>query len=357
MHNSDDTRYSIDLPQTELPLSHHSLPRNTILRHGEAEDEGATFEVMRRAMGFEMRKEMHSAIRDHLRQSPGCSFWVAEETPRFARPRIVGYARSIIRDRVLCITEFFVLPDHHQRGLGQSLLEHCLADAEHIGIEARMVLASQHTGANSLYIRQLGCAPRLPMFLLAGSPNQLQLPREQQGTVFDLHFTEPVRSGNPNLLFAEPIQLNAEIRATLQELDHTIVGFSRLPEHEFWCREVERGEGVARLFRRGSETGEIVGYAYTGVAFQGPLLAQSPEDLPRILHHTTQLFAHKNRLRDFSPLPQGFDSYCAVAGVCAPTLKWLLECGWQIIFQYQMLSSCPLGQPDRYIGHNPLYVL
>lgn len=357
MHDSDDPRYSIDLPSETLPRYHHSRPRNTVFRRGDAEDEVATFEVMRRAMGFEMRREMHTAIRDHLRLSPACSFWVAEETPRFARPRIVGYARSIVRDGVLCITEFFVLPDHHEKGLGRSLLDNCIADAEHGGIEARMVLASNHPGANALYIRRLGCLPRLPMFLLAGDPNGLLLPRDQQGTIYDPHFAEPVRTGNPNLLFAEPIRLTEEVSTVLEVLDRQIVGFSRLPEHQFWCRMVEEGEGVCRLFRRGSETGEIVGYGYMGFSAQGPLLATSPQDLPRILYHMTQLLAHYNRLRSPSPLPVGFDSYCAVAGVCAPTFEWLLACGWQIIFQYQMLSSRPLGQPDRYIGHNPLYVL
>src|SRR5580658_9138140 len=94
----------------------HRLPRGISLRRGTASDESGAFDVMRRTMNAEMSWANHSAMRHHLRTSPACSFWVAEETPRFSSPRVVGYARSIVRDNVWSLTEFFVLPNQHRHG-------------------------------------------------------------------------------------------------------------------------------------------------------------------------------------------------------------------------------------------------
>src|SRR5438045_860722 len=47
-------------------------------------------------------------------------WWVAEDT---ASGRLVGFARSIERDGLLELTEFFVLPDRQSRGVGRALLE------------------------------------------------------------------------------------------------------------------------------------------------------------------------------------------------------------------------------------------
>ena len=49
----------------------------------------------------------------------GAEWWVAEEP---GSGRLVGFARSIERDGLLELTEFFVHPDQQARGVGQSLL-------------------------------------------------------------------------------------------------------------------------------------------------------------------------------------------------------------------------------------------
>ncbi len=357
MYSDEESRYAIDTHE-EFTLSiTRSLPRNIVLRRGHANDEIPTLEVMRRAMGFSSTAEYHMPMRNHLRETPATSFWLAEETPRFARPRTVGYARSIVRDGVFCLTEFFVLPDYHRRGIGSNLLANCLRDSEAFGMEARMVLASHHANANALYIRQLGCLPRLPMYLLAGSPSTLELPREQQGTIFDPYFTEPIPDMKRDTLFAEPLCYTPETLQALNRLDRQVIGFAREEEHRFWGVQIEEDQGVGRLFRRGSDTGEVVGYAYNAPHTQGPILATEPHDVPRLLHHITHLLQHQSRLRPATAFSQGYDSYCAIAGICDPTLTWLLRCGWQIIFEYLYFSSRPLGKLDSYVGCNPLYVL
>ena len=60
-----------------------------------------------------------------------------------------------------------------------------------------------------------------------------------------------------------------------------------------------------------------------------------------------------NDLDIVTPLEQ----YWTLAGTNEVTLRWLLECGWQIVFHYLFMSSRPLGSFDRYVGYNPLYFL
>ena len=328
------------------------LPRGVRIRQGRAEDEIATFETMRRAAGFDMSWSHHAAMRQSLRDSPLTSFQVAEETPRFSRPRIIGYSRSIIRDRVWSLTEFFVSPDHHRRGVGGALLARSLEDGANAGADTRLVLASQHPSADALYIRKAGCVPRVPMFLLSGTLKNLRVPAV--GTIYDTMQTEG-RTPYADLQ-AEPLLLTPEVRAAFDTLDRQIVGYSRSIEHNHWAAVMGGYHGAARIFRRAAN-GEIVGYAYFGPHSSGPALALAPHDLPRMMAHVAEL----SRLRYRDPAEAFFvttqEHYCAVAGTNEIVLRWLLDCGWQIIFQYLFMSSRPLGQLDRYVCHNPLYVL
>ena len=54
---------------------------------------------------------------------------------------------------------------------------------------------------------------------------------------------------------------------------------------------------------------------------------------------------------------QPLEQYWALAGSNEIVLKWLLDCGWQIVFHYLFMSTRPLGALDRYVGYNPLYFL
>lgn len=353
--DDNNNRYSIDDFHLSAESVSRTLPRGLVLRRGRESDEQPTFEVMRRAMGFDLTFDNHSAMRNHLRESPQCSFWLAEDTPRFSRHRTVGYARSIVRDTVWSLTEFFVHPDFQGRGVGAALLEQCLAEGIRAGADTRLVLASMSGGADSLYIRKLGCLPRLPMLLLAGSPITLKLPPGQENTIFEAgQFRGLIE---PHNLYSEPITLCPEVEAILNALDRETIGFAHPTEHQFRQTLINQGQCVGRLFRRGSDTGEVVGYAYAGVQHQGPVYAKDPNDLPRIFLHITQLLRQMFRnvpLASFSP---SLDYYASLSGTNETLLPWLMECGWRIIFHYLYMSSHPMGQLDRYVGHNPLYVL
>ncbi len=352
---NDDNRYSIDDTHDVQESVVRSLPRGLVMRRGNAADERGTFDVMRRAMGFDMNWDNHIGMRNHLRESPHCSFWLAEETPRFARHRAVGYVRSIVRDSVWSLTEFFVHPDFQGRGVGASLLEQALAEGVRAGADTRLVLASLNGGADSLYIRILGCLPRVPMLLVAGSPITLHLPLGQEDTVIDVGQTLGIQT--PNNLYAEPLILCPTLEAILNEMDREAIGFARPTEHRYWQTQIEKGTCIGRLYRRGSDTGEIVGYAYAGTQQQGPLYAKNPSDQPRIFKHITHLLRQQLKGSPLTLHSPALDYYAAVAGTNETLLPWLTRCGWRITFHYLAMSSRPLGQLDRYVGHNPLYIL
>ncbi len=333
-----------------------TLARGLSARRGAAGDEQASFEVMRRAMGYEMVWADHAAMRHHLRQSSGSSFWVAEETPRFHRPKTVGYGRSIVRDGVWCLTEFFVLPDYQKRGIGGALLDCCLRDGEEFGAESRLVLASQSTAADSLYIRRAGCFPRLPMLLLTGPADGLRVPLEAAARIAEIPFGGAARPPRTARMLAEPLLLTTETEAALTALDREIVGYARPEEHRQWAVEMGGIHGSARMFRRASD-GEIIGYAYLGAFGSGPALALDPADLPAMIAHVAERERQRGRARRENGFLFAADRYFAVAGINEITLRWLLDCGWRITFQYLFMSSRPMGRLDRYVCHNPLYVL
>ncbi len=348
-----------------------ALPRNITLRPGRPDDEYATFEVMRRTMGHEMAWSHHAAARKHLHTTACSSFWVAEEKQRFTSARVIGYARSVVRERVWCLTEFFVLPGHHRQGIGGALLARCADEGDGFGADTRLILASQHAGANSLYVRKLACYPRLPMLMLVGPLSKLQAPGgpapaiEEPTLAFALSgMPSKVKNLNGEALLADPLILTPEVTEAIDAMDRRFVGYARPQEHAFWAREMGGMAGASRLFRRAGRYGEpagnrgdIVGYAYLGPHSSGPALAEVPGELPHMLAHVAALaIALSSADSEFESI-QPLEQYWALSGTNEATLQWLLECGWQIVFHYLFMSTRPIGTLDRYVGYNPLYFL
>lgn len=346
----------------ERPEEGTEVARGVRVRRGVAEDEPAAFDVMKRAMGLEADWALHSAARRSLRESPHCSFWVAEETSRFSRPRMVAYARSIVRDGLWSLTEFFVLPAQRLRGVGGALLARCLRDGDEAGATSRMVLASHHPAALSLYIRA-GCLPRMPMFLLAG-PNQTLMEAALLGGIEDrrqslpppLHELWQSEAPSTGPLEARPILPSPTILDALAGLDRSVLGYERTPEHRYWIDQMGGLDGAARIFGDRS-TGDLIGYSYYGDATTGPALdVRGAVDLPALVAHTAALLERKSRQR----MPGWVDAEgtaLAVPGCNIVMLQWLLRRGWRILFQYLLMSSNEPGLLDRYVCHNPLHVL
>ncbi len=337
------------------------LPRSVRVRRGTADDEFPTFEAMRRTMNQEMNWAHHAPTRHHLRGSADSSFWLAEESALFSTPKVIGYARSMVREGVWCLNEFFMLPGHQRQGIGGALLAACLKDGDMAGAHTRLVLASHHPSADSLYIRKAGCFPRLPMLLLVGSLQKLTLSEADAATVRDTILPPSGAASNPAFtpLEAEPILLTPEVQAEIDNLDREIVGYARPAEHTFWAATMGGPYRSSRLFRHPAPPGvkgRLVGYAYLGYETTGPALALEPTDLPRMIYHGVKLFQRLPQTTgefEFRPL----ELYFPVCGSNEVMLSWLLGCGWHIAFQYLFMSTRPLGRFDRYVCHNPLYYL
>jgi len=357
--------------QQDQQPSRQSLPRQIALRRGTMDDEYATFEVMRRTMGHEMAWSHHAAARRHLQNTECASFWLAVEKQRFSGSKVVGYARSVVREGVWSLTEFFVLPGHHRQGIGGALLARCQEDGKNFGADTRIILASQHSAADSLYVRKLVCFPRLPMMMLVGSLAKLRSPERTESPIIEttLAFADPEMhrvstSVQGEIIRAEPMVQSPEVSEAIDALDRRIVGYARPQEHAFWAHEMGGVAGPSRIFRRAQrsadgaeELGEIVGYAYMGPHSSGPALADCPADLPHMIAHVARLSGISSNADSDLDLVQYPEQYLALAGTNEVILKWLLECGWHIVFHYLFMTSRPIGSLDRYVGYNPLYFL
>lgn len=343
------------------PASVKALPKTVTIRRGTEVDEIAAFEVMRRAMGYEMSWHHHASSRKHLRTTRGSSFWLAEEASRFGGPKAIGYARSIVRDAVWCLTEFFVLPVSHRKGIGRALLLHCVEDGAREGANARLVLASTHPSAEALYIRMADCIPRLPMLLLSGDLSRLpplpedspRVVEERSFALFQAGLAEPTAQ-----IVASPLTTDASTQIELATVDRDVVGYARPEEHAFWQGQMAPPEGIHRVYRHshGANAGGICGYGYLGRHFSGPFLATEPAYLPAFIAHLANLYRGTGSQSSGS-MREPQEHYIAIAGTNGTVLRWLLSAGWQISFQYLFMSSRSIGQLDRYVCHNPLYVL
>jgi hypothetical protein len=185
---------------------------------------------------------------DHL-AATGDLWWVAEDD---ASDRAVGYARSIVRDGVRELTEFFVLPEAQSAGVGRGLLDRALrAD----GVRHRAIVATIDTRAIARYLRT-GLDARLPIIGWEGTPRDEPLETDLA--------SEPIDRADP------PID-------ELAAIDRRILDFSRDVDHR-WLASQRPGW----LYRRGRSA---VGYGYgpSRPGWGGPYAALDPADLPVLL--------------------------------------------------------------------------
>ncbi|HSL77046.1 MAG TPA: GNAT family N-acetyltransferase [Candidatus Limnocylindrales bacterium] len=193
---------------------------------------------------FETRRPLF----DHL-ASTGDHWWVAEDE---TTGRAVGYARSIVRDGVRELTEFFVLPDAQSARVGRGLLERAFpAD----GARHRAIIATIDTRAIARYLRT-GLDARVPIIGWEGTPRD-----------------EPLASD----LAREAIDPENPPLAALAAIDRRILDFSRDVDHR-WLAAQRPGW----LYRR---DGSAVAYGYgpSRPGWGGPYAALEPTDLPVLL--------------------------------------------------------------------------
>lgn len=248
--------------------------------------------------------EARRPLFEHLART-GAHFWIAE-----SGGEAVGYARSTLRDGVLELTEFFVLPQAQGAGVGGELLARAFPRA---GERYRVIIATQDVRALTRYLKA-GCYARFPIH----------------------HFSRPARPDPPpSDLDVEPLDGSPLALELLGQIDQSVLGFRRDADHG-WLMSTRHGV----FYRR---DGRLVGYGYTGPS-NGPFAAYAEADLPAML------------ARAETTAQPGAEFGVDVPLVNQTAVDYLLAQGFRMgSFTSFLMSDAPLGRFDAYVLTTPAF--
>ena len=234
-------------------------------------------------------------------------WWVAELP---ASGEIVGFARSIERDGLVELTEFFVRPEQQSRGIGHALMDRAFPDGRG---EVRSIIATSDVRAQARYYAA-GTVARFPLFTMGG----------------------PSESVPVNDLTAEPM-VGARAIQVQREIEGRVLGHRRSESEIHWLLAQRQGH----LYRRADR---YVGFSFLGSDGAGPMAAVDPSDLPAVLLHVEDVARSigLERLELQVPAPNE-------VGV-----RHLLSRGFRFDRWINFLmSDRPFGDFDRFIPFSP----
>lgn len=293
-------------------------------RRGTLDDSRQTFEVFRQSimdLGDRLNTMPISGGRDpqvtkelwnrrqplfeHLARTSD-NFWVADLRPG----QVVGFARSILRDGIRQLTEFFVQPDHQSKGVGGELLKRAFPSK---GSKHRFILATIDGRAVPRYLKA-GVYPLFPCYAFTR-------PAEKVKVKSDLSI-QPIMASSPAIL------------GLLNEIDQAILGFRRELEHQ-WLLKNRQGF----IYK---QNGASIGYGYLG-ELNGPFALLDPTCFPAVLAHAESASAENNA--EFN---------VEVPLVNRTAVDYLLARGCQMdsFFEFFMADQ-PFGRFENYILTSP----
>ena len=254
--------------------------------------------------------EQRQSMFEHLARSAH-QFWLAERDGE-----VVGYARSILRDGMLELTEFFVAPEAQSGGIGRQLLARVFAAED---VRLRTIIASTDTRAQARYLKT-GVYPLFPIYHFI---RRAEIANDEG----DLHF--------------ESLELSETTLETLGELDTTVLGYRRDVDHRWF---LDNRDGY--LLYRGER---LLGYGYVSRGSGGgPYALLDSADYPAVLAHTETLAVRGGQEEI------GF----AVPMVNRAAVAFLLGRGYRLdpsVLLYMRDSDAP--SLDRYIVTGPPFFL
>ena len=241
----------------------------------------------------------------HLAATEGES-WLAE-----AEGRILGYARSILRDGHCQLTEFFVLPGEQRAGLGRELLARAF---ESVAADTRSVIATTRPTALARYLKA-GVYPLCPIADLERQPEAVAVESD---------------------LVIEEMEREPETLEWLAQIDRALLGYRRDADHRWLA-----GDRAGFLYRRG---GVPVGYGYVG-RWSGPFALLAPGDFPAVLAHAESTAAARGEANFAVMLPL----------VNRHAADYLLARGFRFDESFMMLYLTDRAAPrlDRYLCAMP----
>jgi hypothetical protein len=295
-------------------------------RPGTLEDSPAVFEIFRRTitdLGQRLGVQTISGgddpevlaqlwtrrrpLFEHLARTAD-QYWIAEK-----EGRIIGYARSIVRDGLQELTEFFVLSAEQSAGVGRGLLERALPRQ---GASHRAIVATTDTRAVIRYLK-VGVYPRFACS----------------------YFSRPAQAASvPSDLTFEPISTAPDTIDQLRAIDLALLGHRRDQDHH-WLLQNRQGY----LYRR---AGEPVGYGYYGYS-NGPFALLNEADFPAVLAHAERQAASR-----------GDDFGLEVPLINRAAVDYLLAQRFQMDgFITMFMSDKPFGKFENYIFPSPPFFI
>ena len=273
-------------------------------RQGSIEDDSA--------LDLEVQWPRWQSFLDHVART-AAEFWIAEGSDGEA----IGYARSIDRDGVFELTEFFVRPGTQSQGVGRDLLERAFpAGRGHL----RLIIATTDIRAISRYLRS-DVMPRFPVTTFTGPAREV-----------------PLVSG----LDAEPLELDRDLD-DVNAIDDAVLGHRREVDHRWFAAE---REGYRYL-----RDGRVMGYGYIGLPDRGgngPFAVLDPPDLLGVMSHA------ERRRHELGATETSFE----VALHNRTAVDHLLGRGYRMdVFMTLICSSEPFGSFDRYLFCAPALIL
>ena len=235
-------------------------------------------------------------------------WWVAELP---MSKQLVGFARSIERDGLFELTEFFVRPDQQTKGIGRALIERAFPVGRG---KVRSIIATSDVRAQARYYAA-GTVARFPLFTVGGVP------------------AEPPPAHD---LTAESIDTPQTIQSQ-REIERRVLGHRRSEPEIRWLLARRQGH----LYRR---SGRHIGFSFLGPDGAGPVAALDSSDLPDILLHVEGL-ARSIALERLE---------LQVPGPNERSVRHLIARGFRLDRWINFLmSDRPFGQFDRFIPFSP----
>lgn len=295
-------------------------------RRGTLADSRATYEISRLSIEDLGRRLYSHAVRadNHADPTDPETMWaqrrplydyLSEQADYFCVAdcdgEAVGYARSILRDGVLQLADFFVRPDHQSNGVGRMLLHHAFpADA---AARQRLIIATADARAQARYLKA-GVYPRSPIYEFEREPEAVTIETDLQFIPLD-----PTTDAHLD---------------TLNSIDRDIIGYQRPQEHR-WLRTQRQGF----LYQR---DGAAVGYGYSGRR-TGPFALRHASDFPAVLAHAESEAAR-----------QGHDFKLEVPVINQAAVDYLLGRRFRMSpFLAFFMTDTPFGQYEQYLFTSP----
>jgi GNAT superfamily N-acetyltransferase len=237
-------------------------------------------------------------------------WWVAEDPESGA---LLGYARSIARDGLFELTEFFVMPTRQSKGLGSALIVRAFPIGRG---EVRSIIATTDTRALVRYYRA-GTVARFPILTLEGAPDEADIAGDLTPRPLDADSKDDL--------------------SAIREIERSVLGYARDEDEIRWLLSDREGHLYGRA-------GTVIGFAFVGRGGSGPIAALEPADLPDILLHVEEraLAVGLERLDLQVPAPNEVAT------------RHLLDRGFSLDPWVNLLmSDRPFGRFDRVLTFGP----